>query len=87
MGKFVKLLLKLLSGASDKNFSFDDLVSILMTLEFQLKSVKGSHHIFIKNGIEEIINIQPIGSKAKPYQVKQVRDLVIKYKLFKNEQS
>jgi predicted RNA binding protein YcfA (HicA-like mRNA interferase family) len=43
--------------------------------------VKGSHHIFTKDGVEEIINIQPIGSKAKAYQVKQVRNLILKYKL------
>ena len=43
--------------------------------------IKGSHHIFTKKGIEEIINIQPIGSKAKAYQVKQVRNLILKYKL------
>jgi hypothetical protein len=43
--------------------------------------VKGSHHIFTKSGVEEIINIQLIGSKAKAYQVKQVRNLILKYKL------
>jgi hypothetical protein len=45
------------------------------------KRIKGSHHVFSKDGIEEIINIQPSGSKAKPYQVKQVRAIVVKYKL------
>ena len=43
--------------------------------------IKGSHHIFSRNDIEEIVNIQPQRSKAKPYQVKQVRNLIIKYKL------
>ena len=43
--------------------------------------VKGDHHIFTKDGIEEIINLQPRGSAAKPYQVKQVRNLVLQYKL------
>ena len=44
--------------------------------------IKGSHHIFSKEGIEEIINLQPVlGGKAKPYQVKQVRNLILKYKL------
>jgi hypothetical protein len=43
--------------------------------------VKSSHHIFTKDGIEEIINIQPISSKAKAYQVNQVRNLILKYKL------
>ncbi len=43
--------------------------------------IKGSHHIFYKDGIDEIINLQPDGSKAKPYQVKQVRTIIINYKL------
>ena len=43
--------------------------------------IKGDHHIFTKNHIEEIINLQPKGSKSKPYQVKQVRNLILKYKL------
>ena len=43
--------------------------------------IRGSHHIYWKNGIEEILNIQPIGSKAKPYQVNQVRKVIIKYKI------
>ena len=41
------------------------------------------HHIYYKNGIDEIINIQSVDSKAKPYQVKQVRILILKYKLIK----
>ena len=45
------------------------------------KRIKGSHHAFSKDGVEEIINIQPSGSKAKPYQIKQVRAVVVKYKL------
>jgi predicted RNA binding protein YcfA (HicA-like mRNA interferase family) len=45
---------------------------------------KGSHHILTKDGIEEIINIQPKNGKAKPYQVKQVRERIIKSKLNAN---
>jgi hypothetical protein len=43
--------------------------------------VKGDHFIFTQEGIEEIINIQPLGSKAKSYQVKQIRNLIVKYQL------
>ncbi len=50
---------------------------------FQMR-VNGSHHIFVKDGIPEIINIQSVNDKAKPYQVKQVRELIIKYKLWQN---
>lgn len=43
--------------------------------------IRGSHHIFTKDGIEEILNLQPKGNKSKPYQVKQVRNVILKYKL------
>jgi len=52
----------------------------LINLGFE-KRIRGSHHIFAKEGIEEILNIQPKGSKAKNYQVKQVREVILKYKL------
>ncbi len=53
---------------------------ILKNLGFS-ERIKGSHHIYFKEGIVEIINIQPNGTKAKPYQVKQVRNIIIDYKL------
>jgi hypothetical protein len=84
MSKFEKLMQKLLSGFSDRNMDFEELRSILTKLNFE-ERVKGSHHIYYKEGIEEIINIQPLNGKAKPYQVKQVRELIIKYKLMSNE--
>ncbi len=80
MSKIGKLLIKLLRGTSDANFSFDELRNLLLTLGFD-ERISSSHHIFSKDGIEEIINIQPKQGKAKPYQVKQVRNLVTKYKL------
>ena len=43
--------------------------------------IRGSHHIFSKEGVEEILNLQPKGGKAKAYQVKQVRHVILKYKL------
>ena len=79
MSKTDKIRDKILLGFSDANINFDDLCQLLTNLEFN-ERIKGSHHIFTKNGIEEIINIQPIGSKAKAYQVKQVRNLILKYK-------
>jgi predicted RNA binding protein YcfA (HicA-like mRNA interferase family) len=80
MSKFDKLILKLLSGTSDTNFDFTNLVSLLERFGFSVR-IKGSHHIFFKDGIEEIINLQPLNNKAKAYQVKQVREILIKYKL------
>ena len=80
MSKFERTLLKILSGFSDKDISFSELCSVLKYLGFE-ERIKGSHHIFFKEGIEEILNIQPKKSKAKSYQVKQVRNIILKYRL------
>lgn len=80
MGQMEKILIKILCGTKDKSIHFDDLCSALIHFGFK-ERINGSHHIFYKDGIEEIINIQPNGAKAKPYQVKQVRQIALKYKL------
>lgn len=80
MGKYEKILIRILSGASDRDIDFDDLCYVLKLLDFN-ERIKGSHHIFYKEGIPDIINIQPKDSKAKPYQVKQVRGIITRYKL------
>jgi hypothetical protein len=67
---------------SDKNIDYSELINLLLYLGF-VERIKGSHHIFYKEGVEEILNLQAKGNKAKPYQVKQVRNLIIKYKLGK----
>jgi hypothetical protein len=55
---------------------------VLLGIGFQERLSGGSHHIFYRDGIEEIINLQPLaGGKAKPYQVKQSRELIVKYGL------
>ena len=43
--------------------------------------IRGGHHIFTRNGVDEILNLQPKQSRAKPYQVRQVRSIILKYKL------
>lgn len=80
MGKHEKLLVKILRGTSDKNIEFEALRSLLLKLGFE-ERIRGSHHILTKEGIEDILNIQPKSGKAKPYQVKQVRNVVVKYQL------
>jgi len=75
-----KVLEQVLRGSSDANIRFADLRSLLLRLGFG-ERVKGSHHIFWKDGVEEILNLQPKGPKAKPYQAKQVRHVILKYKL------
>ena len=79
MGKHDKLLLQILQGRSDANISFDDLRRLLLYLGFE-ERIRSSHHMFRKSGIEEKINLQREGSKAKVYQVRQVRNILLKYK-------
>lgn len=80
MSQYEKLLIAVLSGRRDSNIAFSDLQKLLELLGFSVR-VKGDHFIYWQDGIEEILNIQPDGSKAKPYQVKQVRNIILKYKL------
>ena len=80
MSQHKRLLQAVLSGRQDKNILFSDLCSLLGHMGFGYR-VRGDHFIFTKDGVEEIINIQPDGSKAKVYQVKQVRGVILKYQL------
>ncbi len=80
MSQYEKLMLKILLGNQDNNISFSELQKILDVLGFQCR-IKGDHFIYTKNDIPEILNIQPKGNKAKAYQVKQIRNIIIKYKL------
>jgi hypothetical protein len=69
MTRAEKTLEKVLRGTSDANISFADLVKLLHRLGFS-ERIRGSHHIFAREGIAEILNLQASGAKAKPYQVK-----------------
>ena len=80
MGKKDKLLAKILLGNSDANIPFETLCELLRSLGFN-ERIRGSHHIFTKENIEEILNLQPKKGKAKSYQVKQIRNLILKYGL------
>lgn len=80
MSKYEKLLIQILRGTSDASIPFDGLCTLLKHIGFT-ERIKGSHHIFTKDGVDEILNLQPKGSKSKPYQVKQVRNIILKYKL------
>ena len=80
MSKHDKLLEKILRGTSDANIPLDGLCALLRHLGFA-ERIRGSHHIFSRDGVAEIINLQPRGNDAKPYQVKQVRNVILGYKL------
>jgi len=75
-----KLLDRILRGTADANIPFTELCQLLRRLGFN-ERVRGNHHIFTKESVEEILNLQPKGAQAKPYQVKQVRKVILKYRL------
>jgi len=80
MAKRDKILHTLLRGASDANIAFSDLCNLLKRLGF-VERIRGDHHIFTCDDVEEILNLQPQHAKAKPYQVKQVRAVIHRYRL------
>ena len=75
-----RVIERVLSGASDANIRFADLCALLDALGFHSRK-KGSHHIYWREGVAEILNLQEKAGKAKPYQVKQVRSVLVRYKL------
>lgn len=85
MSRSRKLYLNIISGKQDNNIKFSQLINFLLSIGFQLR-INGSHHILFKDEITEIINLQPLSNGfAKLYQVKQVRNILVKYKLGENE--
>ena len=70
----------MLRSTSDANIEFSDLRAVVTALGFE-ERVRGDHHIFSKTGVFEILNLQPRNSKAKQYQVKQIRNPVTRYRL------
>lgn len=84
MGKHEKLMDRILRGESDANIPFDDLRSVLAHLGFD-ERVRGSHHLYRRKDVEEKINLQRGGNKAKPYQVRQVQGIILKYRLVGEE--
>ena len=82
-----RVLTRVLSGTADQNIRFDELRQILMSLGFQ-ERIRGSHHIFTRENVAEILNLQPReGGKAKPYQVRQVRGVIVRYQLAEEQAS
>ena len=80
MSRLDKVLQRVLRGTADKNVPFTDLCHLLEKFGFE-ERIKGDHHIFTRDNVREIINLQPKGNLAKSYQVKQVRGILLKYKL------
>jgi predicted RNA binding protein YcfA (HicA-like mRNA interferase family) len=75
-----RVLWRVLRGSSNANIRFNDLRALLLRLGFE-ERIKGSHHIFTREGVDEMLNLQPRQSLEKPYHVKQVRKILVQYKL------
>ncbi len=80
MSKMSKMLDRVLRGTSDANIGFNDLRGLLKHLGFE-ERIRGDHHIFTRDDVPEILNLQPRGHQAKPYQVKQVRGVLVAYRV------
>lgn len=80
LSKYEKLLQQILTGQADTNITFAEACRLLLHLGFS-ERIRGDHHIFTKDGVEEIINLQPKNSMAKTYQVKQIRTIIVNYRL------
>jgi hypothetical protein len=80
MGKWNKLLDRILRGTSDASIPFDDLCGLLERLGFERRT-RGSHNVFRREGIADKPNLQRSGTHAKVYQVKQVRDIILRNRL------
>jgi len=79
MGRHAKLLERIPRGTSDADVPFASLRGLTQRLGFKLR-INGSHHIFLSGRHCRVLNFQPKGAKAKPCQVKQTREIILKYK-------
>jgi predicted RNA binding protein YcfA (HicA-like mRNA interferase family) len=64
-----------------RNLRFRDVTHLVEALGFALARVSGSHHIFVHPGVPKLVNLQDVHGQCKPYQVRQVLQLVDRYNL------
>ena len=82
MTRYAKALVRLLSGTADQALRFEELCNLLNRLGFVDRQRGGSHRIFSRDGVAEILNLQPRpDGTGKPYQVRQVREVILRYQL------
>ena len=74
-----KLLRKALS--SPASLRFNEACALAEAFGFRLSRISGSHHLFVREGVRELVNLQDVRGKAKPYQVRQLLDLAERYNL------
>ena len=74
-----RLLRRLLAGS--RNVAFPDLVNLVEGFGFRLARTRGSHQVFSHPAVPQLLNLQPAGGQAKPYQVEQFLKLVSEHGL------
>ena len=74
-----KLLEKILAGS--KNIRFAEAIALAEAFGFRLDRINGSHHIFVHKNIPALLNLQDVNGKVKPYQLKQLLNLIEQYNL------
>ena len=77
----IKVYEAVISGKSDNNIKYKDFQNLIINLGFKFMRQNGSHAMYYHYGIAEFMNIQKRGNKAKDYQVKQLREIIIEHNL------
>jgi predicted RNA binding protein YcfA (HicA-like mRNA interferase family) len=81
MNKAEKVKLRLLAGQGYHNFAFSDLQLLLKSLGFRLDRQEGSHQAWRHSIIPQAVNIQSVHGQCKPYQLRQIRDIIKEHNL------
>jgi len=76
-----KVYESVISGKADNNIKYTDFQNLIIDLGFGFMRQKGSHTMYYNPKVNEFMNIQQDGSKAKDYQIKQLRDIIIAHDL------
>jgi hypothetical protein len=63
------------------NVRFDEICKLAQDFGFVLKGGRGSHRIYTRRGVAEMLNFQNVNGNAKPYQVRQLLRIIKKYNL------
>jgi len=69
------------------NVRFGDVVRLAEALGFRVERIEGSHHILIHPNIPELLNLQEVKGEVKPYQVRQMLQLIERYNLTLGEEA
>jgi predicted RNA binding protein YcfA (HicA-like mRNA interferase family) len=80
-----KLLARLAAGAV-RNVGFEDFAGLVRAFGFTLVRTSGSHHIYTRPDIPQLVNLQDVQGQAKPHQIRQFLRLVERHNLTMEEE-